>query len=200
MGKVEVNKQQKLEKLLESALNQFLDKGILDTSISDITTHAGVAKGTFYLYFKDKYSIRDYLVARSAKALFHGAHAALMEEPQITDFADKVIFITDHIIHELEKNKPLLRFISKNLSWGLFHELVTDQIIEEDMSGQEIFTKVARECNITLRDPQTMIFIIVEMVNAAAYSAIQGKGPGTLEEVLPDINGAIRAIIRNHTI
>lgn len=200
MGKVDVNKQQKLEKLLQSALDQFLTKGILDTSISDITSHAGVAKGTFYLYFKDKYSIRDYLVAKSAKALFHGAHAALLAEKDITDFSDKIIFITDHIIHELEKNKPLLRFISKNLSWGLFHELITGQIMEEDMSGQEIFEKVVRECGISLRNPANMIFIIVEMVNATAYSAILGKGPASLDDILPDINQAIRAIIQSHTL
>lgn len=200
MGKIDVNKQQKLDKLLESAFNQFLSKGIVATSISDITTHAGVAKGTFYLYFKDKYSIRDYLVAKSAKSLFHSAHEALMKENDITDFSDKIIFITNHIIHELEKNKPLLRFISKSLSWGLFHDLITDQIIEEDMSGQEIFEKLARECNVSLRDPQNMIFIIVEMVNATTYSVILGKGPATLEEILPDINDAIRAIIQSHIL
>ena len=38
---------------------KFTSKGIQKTSISDIVEDAGVAKGTFYLYFKDKYDIRN---------------------------------------------------------------------------------------------------------------------------------------------
>lgn len=199
MGKVDQNKQQKLEKLLESAQTLFLSKGITDTSISDITSRAGVAKGTFYLYFKDKYSIRDHLISRCAKELFISAHNALINEPQITGFEDKIIFIADHIIKELEKNRPLLRFISKNLSWGLFRELLESNITNEDITGQEIFEKVARECGVSLRDPDVMGFIIVEMVNSTAYSAILGSGPVSLDKLLPYLNDAIRAIIRNHT-
>lgn len=200
MGKVEQNKQQKLEKLLVSAQDLFMSKGIVDTSISDITTHAGVAKGTFYLYFKDKYSIRDYLVSRCAQRLFHSAHLALQNASDVTFFEDKVIFITDHIVIELEKNKPLLRFISKNLNWGLFQHLITSDIIEENMSGLEIFEKVIRDCNVTLKDPDIMLFLIVEMTNAATYSAIFGSSPIPMDRLLPYMNDTIRAIIHNHVI
>lgn len=198
MGKVDQNKQQKLEKLLESAQALFLSKGIADTSISEITSRAGVAKGTFYLYFKDKYSIRDHLISRSAKSLFISAHTALQHETQITDFEDKIIFITDHIVKELEKNRPLLRFVSKNLSWGLFRQLIDSNITDEGMTGQEIFDKVASECRVSLKDPEIMIFMIIEMVNSATYSAIIGNGPVSLDRLLPYLNDAIRGIIRNH--
>lgn len=59
MGKAAENKQQKLEALYENAYELFLNHGIEKTSISDIAKKAGVAKGTFYLYFTDKYDIRD---------------------------------------------------------------------------------------------------------------------------------------------
>ena len=51
MGKVDHNKQQKRESLLDSAFSLFIDNGFNKTSISDIVKNAGVAKGTFYLYF-----------------------------------------------------------------------------------------------------------------------------------------------------
>lgn len=47
------------EDLLGAALRVFADKGIGNTTIADITGAAGVAKGTFYLYFDSK----DQLVA-----------------------------------------------------------------------------------------------------------------------------------------
>ena len=44
-SKIDENKQFKRESLLTSAYNLFIRKGINDTTISDITENAGVAKG-----------------------------------------------------------------------------------------------------------------------------------------------------------
>ena len=200
MGKVDRNKQQKLDSLLSSAMELFLTKGIKDTSISDITAHAGVAKGTFYLYFRDKYTLRDCLISRCARRLFHGAHKALLEHPEIENFEDKIVFITDHIIMELEKNKPLLAFISKNLSWGLFRQLIVEDIHEDNMNGQQIFEKVAEECHVTLKDPDIMVFMIAELANATTYSALLGSEPIPMARLLPYLDDAIRGIVRNHIV
>lgn len=51
MGKVDENKKQKREALLNTAYELFTTKGTNATAISDIVRQAGVAKGTFYLYF-----------------------------------------------------------------------------------------------------------------------------------------------------
>jgi AcrR family transcriptional regulator len=40
--------------LMDAAIRVFKDKGIARTTVSDITTAAEVAKGTFYLYFDSK--------------------------------------------------------------------------------------------------------------------------------------------------
>ena len=60
MGKAERNKKQKKDALLNTAFELFTSKGITDTTISNIVDRAGVAKGTFYLYFKDKYDTVSY--------------------------------------------------------------------------------------------------------------------------------------------
>ena len=62
MGKVEIKKKEKKNALFQNAFDLFIDKGFAKTTISDIVERAGLAKGTFYLYFKDKYDLRDKLV------------------------------------------------------------------------------------------------------------------------------------------
>ena len=62
MGKVDENKKKKKEALFNTAYELFTTKGINATAISDIVEKAGVAKGTFYLYFKDKYDIKNKLI------------------------------------------------------------------------------------------------------------------------------------------
>ena len=96
MGKVDENKQQKEDALFRSAYNLFMSKGISKTSIHDIVQDAGVAKGTFYLYFKDKFEIRDRLIARTAEKLFKAANTEL-KKVNVPKFEDKIIFIVDYV-------------------------------------------------------------------------------------------------------
>ena len=70
MGKVETNKKQKNTTLLQTSFELFTEKGFTKTTISDIVNRAGLAKGTFYLYFKDKYDLRDRLVTYKTSQLF----------------------------------------------------------------------------------------------------------------------------------
>ena len=58
MGKVDDNKKQKKHTLLRAAFQLFTEKGFSKTTVADIVDRAGLAKGTFYLYFKDKFDLR----------------------------------------------------------------------------------------------------------------------------------------------
>lgn len=200
MGKVDENKQHKLDALFKSAYDLFMTQGISKTAIHDIVKNAGVAKGTFYLYFKDKYDIRDRLIARSAERLFLAAHEELLKT-NLPSFEDKIIFIVDFVINAMEKNKPLLRFISKNLSWGVFRQAITSTDGEEDLSCLEYFQRLVNESSsIRLRAPETMLFLIIELASSACYSTILENDPVSFQELKPDLYEAIRAIIRCHTI
>lgn len=200
MGKVEENKQQKLNALFTSAYDLFLSQGIAKTSILDIVQNAGVAKGTFYLYFKDKYDIRDRLIAKTAGKLFLAAHKEL-EKADVPLFEDKIIFIVDYVIGKLENNKPILRFISKNLSWGVFRQAITKTEDNTELSSMDYFLQLIREnTSVQLRNPEIMIFLIAELASASCYSTILENEPVSFEELKPELYEAIRAIIRSHTV
>ena len=95
--KLEEKKKQKREALLMAAFSLFTSKGINETSISDIASKANMAKGTFYLYFKDKYDIRDKLITEQARQLFDNATIELMEE-ELPTLEEKVLFICVWIV------------------------------------------------------------------------------------------------------
>ena len=71
---LEENKKRKKQLLLDSSFDLFMKKGWLETTISDIVKQANVAKGTFYLYYKDKYDIRNNLISYKANQLLLNAH------------------------------------------------------------------------------------------------------------------------------
>lgn len=200
MGKVDENKQQKLESLFQSAYDLFLTQGISKTSIHDIVQKAGVAKGTFYLYFRDKYEIRDRLIAKTAGRLFMSAHDAL-DKAQIPEFEDKIIFIVDYILDEMGKNRAVLRFISKNLSWGIFRQAITKNEADSEMDVMAFFTRMVKaNPDVKLKAPETMLFLIIELASSTSYSTILENDPISYEELKPYLNESIRAIIRNHVV
>jgi AcrR family transcriptional regulator len=117
--RVAEKKKQKQEALLMSAFELFTSKGINNTSISDIAKQAKMAKGTFYLYFKDKYDIRDRLIANKASKLFECAKEA-MENQEFSGLEDKVIFLVNHVVDQLNENKALMRYLQKSQLGDVF--------------------------------------------------------------------------------
>ena len=124
--------EEKKNALLQTAFDLFRDKGFAKTTISDIVSDAGLAKGTFYLYFKDKYDLRDKLIAHKAGQLFADAHHALLDQ-KFNSFEDQIIAVADYIIGRLNDDHGLLTFISKNLSWGIFKTAFEKYIKDYDV-------------------------------------------------------------------
>ena len=89
-------KEEKKQNLMASAYDLFMEKGFVKTTVDEIVRRANVAKGTFYLYFKDKYDLRDKLVVYKAGQLFTDAHNALKKYPDM-DFEKQFLFVTDYL-------------------------------------------------------------------------------------------------------
>ena len=70
---ITAKKKLKENELFIAGYELFLMKGIEKTSIGDIAERAGVAKGTFYLYFKDKYDLLDKLILRKRNKIISEA-------------------------------------------------------------------------------------------------------------------------------
>ena len=200
MGKAEENKKKKYETLLNTAFDLFTAKGLNNTSISDIVERAGVAKGTFYLYFKDKYDIRSRLIVHRASKLFIEAHEALLNE-DTDDFTDKLIFIVNHILDRLNEDKGLLTLMHKDLSWAVFKKELTSRSYENEIDFYEdVYRKMILESGLEFREPEIMLSMIVELAGSAGYSSIMYNEPVPLDELKPYLADAIRAIIGLHTL
>lgn len=194
--KIDQNKQHKKDTLLKTAFHLFTTKGIAKTSISEIVEAAGIAKGTFYLYFTDKYDIRNKLIAHESSLIFKKAGEALAASG-ITNFDDRIIFIVDHILNQLNENQALLNLINKNLSWGIFKNALI-QNTEEGVNFKHVYNQMIQESGTPIRDPEVMLFLIIELVSSTCYSAILYQEPVDLVSLKPHLFEVIRSIIDAH--
>ena len=200
MGTKEEKKEKKKKALLDSAYELFTTIGYHKTTILFIATRAGVAKGTFYLYFKDKEDIRDALIVKKSSELLREAldelNSELQAHPQPMASADKLIFITDYIITRLSRNLALLRFIAKNLTWGLFINAGKYRAGDSEiLDFHEFIAHMLQDDGIALtRDLELSIFTIIELVSSTCYSVILEGEPVTLSEYKPFLYDTIRLI------
>lgn len=195
--KKESFEKEKESRLLKTAFHLFTEKGMKDTSIQEIVDNANVAKGTFYLYFKDKYEIRDILIAKKSHQLFQDALQALRKN-YISNLSDQVVFIINYVIDELAKTPKLLKFISKNLSWGIYSKTVLkiyEEAEDKEDSVYQLFLKGVEENQISLKNPEVTLYMIIELVSSTCFNSILYHDPLPIEEFKPYLYDSIRMLI-----
>ena len=192
MSRVEENKQHKKNSLMETAFELFTSKGITNTTISEIVEMAGVAKGTFYLYFKDKYDLNEKLIIHRSEQLIRHALDHSGYEKLDTN-TDKFLVIVDDILFQLKENPLLLRFLNRRISWELFYK-----VIEKNEEGYAaVFKDIPGPNDPNRKNLEIELFTIIEMVGAASYSVILNNEPVSLEEYLPYLHRCIRALVES---
>jgi AcrR family transcriptional regulator len=67
--RAQVPKAERRQQILAAARDTFAKRGYHQTTIDDIVAQAGVARGTFYLYFEDKRAVFSDLIDRFAQQL-----------------------------------------------------------------------------------------------------------------------------------
>ena len=109
---LELKKQKKKTALLQAAYELFLKKGVPLTSVGDITAKASVAKGTFYLYFRDK---EDILGAVSAAVLRQILEEGYMKmgAGRTGNFTENLIQLADAALDYLQQNRGVLEILRR---------------------------------------------------------------------------------------
>ena len=193
------DKKEKENRLLETAFKLFTEKGLKETSIQDIVDNANVGKGTFYLHFKDKYELRDILIAKKSEKLFDDALQSLREN-YISNFSDQIIYIINYVIDELSKNQILLKFISKNLSWGVYNKALSSLYNSKEENKNKLyslFMNGIKENNIELENPEVTLFMIIELTGSTCFNSILYKDPVPIDEYKPFLYNAIRNLLNS---
>ncbi|ADL43257.1 transcriptional regulator, TetR family [Caldicellulosiruptor obsidiansis OB47] len=185
----------KENKLLEAAYNLFIEKGITATAIDEIVKKAGVAKGTFYLYFKDKEDILEKLILKKSSEIVKKA----LQEVSSKEFpspVDKFLFFLEYIIDYLSKNRMLFRFLKKDFSWVFYKKITENDQLVEIKKAKEMFLKNLNT-NYSQEELEMVIFMILELVSSLTYSSIVNSEPAPIEKVKPLLLFTIRKILEN---
>src|SRR5688500_3796244 len=79
--KTALPKSERRQQILTVARDVFARRGYHQTTIDDIALQAGVARGTFYLYFEDKRAVFSDLIDRFASQLTMAIVRIVTDDP-----------------------------------------------------------------------------------------------------------------------
>ena len=80
------------QNLLNIAYRMFIEKGYENTSVDDIITEAGIAKGTYYYYFESKEATLEAVIEMMIEKAENIAKAALMNPVPIPQKLASVVY------------------------------------------------------------------------------------------------------------
>ena len=141
MGRVE-----RRQKLLNHARDVFARRGYHEAKIDDIVAAAGIARGTFYLYFEDKRTVFEEIVDRAFTQI---GMAIVRVDPKDTarTVADQVHENIRRIVGTLLEDRPTTKILLAD-AVGLdpafdrklqsFYEVVESLLVETLREGQDL--------------------------------------------------------------
>ncbi len=189
-------KEEKRNRLLDAANTLFIEKGVSSTTIADICNMANIAKGTFYLYYKDKEDILRALTKRISLAILKMSYETVKNVQG--SFEDKIVLMANYLL-DLYKNDPdLLTVMKKDFIWPISEEefLTTSDETLADM--RENIEEYAKQSLLTERQILIRIYSLISMLCSISYSSVIDKFPDTIDALKPEIFLMIRNSFTNN--
>ena len=179
MGKVE-----RRQSILNHAREVFARRGYHDAKIDEIVAEAGIARGTFYLYFKDKRAVFEEIVDR---AFTHIGMAIVRVDPQdrgrtvSEQVQENIRRIVGTLLEDRSTTKILLTdavgvdpaFDRKLQS---FYEVVENLLVESLREGQELGIVAAG-------DPRMFAYLMMGVLKEILYQVVRRNAAYSEEAV-----------------
>lgn len=195
MARVEDNKLKKRTKIINAAYDLFLNNGINTTAIDEVVKKAGVAKGTFYLYFRDKYDLFDQVIFLKTAAIIKELLEKVKKEGQTAEmsYVDRIILFVDMVIDYLCANREVVMLIDQKLS--AFYEML---MYEQDNEWKDVIDELLgllMSTGYTKEESQKHLYIMTNMIGSVCCTAILCKKPYEIEEIKPELHTLIRKML-----
>lgn len=196
MPAAQEKKLEKKRRILESAYQLFQKNNVYNTAVDDIVKAAGIARGTFYLYFRDKSDLIEQLLffksAESMKAVMTAFFAQVGPLEDLEAYCRAFITrYTDFLISQREA----LAVIDKNIAACMRY---FPDFYDED--GKKLYNSVVDRFvaeGYRAEDVHKAIYMIVDLIGTVCCDAILYGRPFGIEQIRPALTEAAVGIMKS---
>ena len=182
------------KKILAASEELFMKKSISRVTVNEITEKAGVAKGTFYLYFDSKETlVWQYLEER----LFNLNH--IIKNLEIDGFSDENIRkVITHIVSYAKKHKVILRLMHQvNFFTFLGSKRMKDRHLNNWIEWTTIWLEKGKlEGELSFSDPKFIAYFLVLSIHEVLEKVLLVELPYSFDEAEDHLQGVVLKIIK----
>jgi AcrR family transcriptional regulator len=131
--------------ILHAALEEFSRRGFAAARLDDVARRAGVAKGTIYLYFKDKESLFQELVLSELTPVVGALEAALASDLPLRAIIDRASDLFVREIYGTHRKQILRLIISEGPRFPALAEFYYREVLERVFTALRARLTRARE-------------------------------------------------------
>ncbi len=194
-------KLEKKMKIIDTAFSLFREHTVSATAVDDIVKGAGIARGTFYLYFKDKSDLLEQIILYKSTEYMKTVLRKTLSESILSenDFFDMARLFLNCYIDFLIDNKEILPVMNKNLS-SCIKNLPDFYDSEIGIIYSRLITNMV-SMGYTPENAHITAFIIVDMTGNVCSDAILHEKPYPIEKIRDTVvNSAITILKNNSTL
>jgi AcrR family transcriptional regulator len=192
--KEEVLEEFRCGSIQDAAMRVIARKGIDETTIQEIADEAGIAKGTVYVYFRD----REELLARTADRLFEQLLSEL--GPAFTaeeTFDVRLLGLVQRQLRFFDEHRALFRAtLALSQRDGEHHKTKTRSFIEYMARLEQFFTDAHAAGEIRDFDPLTVAAIYRDCVRGVIVRRLDPKSQKTRKSAEEDAEMIVSILLR----
>jgi len=179
-GKRDLNRRKRVQDLIDSGLSLFLERGIEAVTIDEVAREAGMAKGNFYRYFRDKADLVDAVIEPVASTTREAIQACDEELRQANGRDDAVAAygqLGNRLIGALSiyPDAMCLYLQERRAPATTARQAISDLATELDDRAMTL-SQVAVDRNlVVVSDPRVSAVAILGAVEALALASVRNQ-------------------------
>ncbi len=179
-GRRDLNRRKRVQDLIEAGLTLFLARGIEAVTIDEVAREAGMAKGNFYRYFRDKADLVEAVVepvAGSTREALDHCHQQLKEVKSQEGAFSAYVELGNRLVGALAMypDAMCLYLQERRAPATASRQAISDLAADLDQRAFAL-SEVAVERNlVTVSDPRVSALAVLGAVEALALASVRNQ-------------------------
>lgn len=180
-------------RIQEAAAILFREQGVETTSVNDIVKKANVAKGTFYVYYKDKQELISQILTKQHGMLINDILNHSYELSIQNNICWKHAFI-DELIAFYIQNPKVLHSIQKNIASILDTKEHRNKVASY-VERMPQFLELMQQEDESRQKTCNRFLMAMEVIGFVCFNAIAYEQPGPIDEMVPELKYAMYKLL-----
>jgi AcrR family transcriptional regulator len=179
-GKRDLNRRQRVQDLIDAGLSLFLERGIEAVTIDEVARKAGMAKGNFYRYFRDKADLVDAViepVAATTRTALDECHAQLGKVDGQSDAVSAYTELGSRLVGALAMypDAMCLYLQERRAPATTARQSISDLASDLDNRAMALSQMAADQKLVVVSDPRGSALAVLGAVEALALASVRNQ-------------------------